>query len=318
MATAYISHPECLKHRMNPYHPERPERLRAVEDALIEGGLMEWLRPYTASEVTQEQLLRVHDADYIERLRSLSPLSGLVALDEDTALGPHTLPAAEVAAGAAVLATDLVMRGEVDNAFCAVRPPGHHAERDRAMGFCFFNNAAIGVAHALALHGLSRVAVVDFDVHHGNGTERIFRNEKRVLLLSSYQHPFYPYTEIDPDQSNVVRAPLGAGSGSAEFRGAVADLVLPALDAFRPEMIFISAGFDAHGEDDMSELYLTDDDYGWITSEVMGAANRHASGRVVSVLEGGYDLSSLGRSVAMHIRGLMGLNQTGWRGKPTM
>ncbi len=316
MPTAYISHPVFLKHQMEPFHPEQPQRLQAIEDALIAQGLMDWLRYYEAPRATEAQLLRVHSREYLGSLAELSPEQGLVHLDGDTALNPYTLEAAWHAAGAVVLATDLVMTREVDTAFCAIRPPGHHAERAKAMGFCFFNNVAVGVAHALEQHGLQRVAIVDFDVHHGNGTEKIFREDPRVLLCSTYQHPFYPYTEVDFSQPNVIHAPLDAGSGSAEFRQAVLERWMPALQAFKPQFIFVSAGFDGHVEDDMGQLNLMDADYAWVTSEVMEVAGKYAEGRVVSALEGGYELNALGRSVQMHIRGLMGVQQNNWRGKP--
>jgi acetoin utilization deacetylase AcuC-like enzyme len=223
-------------------------------------------------------------------------------------MNPHTLEAARRAAGAGILATDRVMAGEVTNAFCAVRPPGHHAEAGRPMGFCFFNNIAIAVAHALAVHGLERVAIVDFDVHHGNGTEAMFGGDERVLLCSSFQHPYYPGTCLECATENIHHVPLKAGDGSAAFRGAYEERLLPALEAFAPQFIFISAGFDGHTEDDMSSISLQDADYGWLSDKVMALAARHAGGRIVSLLEGGYALDALGRSCARHIRSLMGIH----------
>jgi acetoin utilization deacetylase AcuC-like enzyme len=218
---------------------------------------------------------------------------------------PHSLTAAMHAAGAAVMATDLVARGECSNAFCAVRPPGHHAERNRAMGFCLLNNVAVGAAHALATHGLERVAIIDFDVHHGNGTEEIFAADARVLMVSTFQHPLYPYSGTTPMGPNMVNIPLPAGSGSDAFRAAVRDRWLPALAAHRPEMLFVSAGFDAHREDPLAGLKLVDDDYAWVTKELLAVARTHANGRIVSTLEGGYALGALGRSAAAHVRELL-------------
>jgi acetoin utilization deacetylase AcuC-like enzyme len=223
-------------------------------------------------------------------------------------MNPHTLEAAYRAAGAAVLATDRVIAGTVENAFCAVRPPGHHAEAGRAMGFCFLNNIAIAAAHALEEHGLERVAIVDFDVHHGNGTEAMFGGDERVLLCSSFQHPFYPGTELGQQPPNVIHAPLRAGDGSVAFREAYEQQLLPALEAFAPQLIFISAGFDAHIEDEMSGIELYDSDYSWVTQRLVAAAARHAGGRIVSLLEGGYALNALGRSATQHIRVLMGID----------
>jgi acetoin utilization deacetylase AcuC-like enzyme len=217
----------------------------------------------------------------------------------------HTLDAARHAAGAVVLATDLVARGECITAFCAVRPPGHHAERTRAMGFCLFNNVAVGAAHALAAHGIERVAIIDFDVHHGNGTEDIFTGNPRVLMASTFQHPLYPYSGTGSVAANMVNIPLAAGSGSDAFRAAVREHWLPALEAHRPEILYVSAGFDAHREDPLAGLRLTEADYAWITRELVTVANKHARGRIVSTLEGGYSLSALGRSVAEHIRELL-------------
>jgi acetoin utilization deacetylase AcuC-like enzyme len=241
-------------------------------------------------------------------VEAIAPQRGVVHLDPDTAMGPHSHRAALRAAGAVVKATDMVMRGEIENAFCNVRPPGHHAERARAMGFCFFNNVAVGAAHALTAYGMDRVAIVDFDVHHGNGTEDIFENDANVLMVSTFQHPFYPYSGTEDPAANMVNVPLAAGAGSREFREAVREAWIPALDGFKPQLILFSAGFDAHAEDDMAMLRFTDGDYAWVTEQVKAVAERHAGGRIVSVLEGGYSLSALGRSVAQHLRVLAGLN----------
>jgi len=305
VSTAYITHPSSLLHDMGPYHPECPDRLTAIGDRLISAGLDPYLRHYTAPMATHKQLARAHGEQYIAAIEAASPSSGLHYLDPDTALCPHSLDAARHAAGALVLATDLVVKGECASAFCAVRPPGHHAERHRAMGFCLFNNVAVGALHALSAHGITRVAIIDFDVHHGNGTEDIFSNDPRVLMASTFQHPLYPYSGTENPASNMVNVPLPAGSGSDEFRAAVTSRWLPALDEHRPEIIYISAGFDAHREDPLAGLRLTEADYAWVTRELMALARRHAHERIVSTLEGGYALSALGRSAAEHIRELL-------------
>lgn len=307
MQTAYISHPDCLLHEMGPYHPESPARLKAVEDQLIASGLFPLLQLHDAPLVTRQQIERVHSPAYVAEIFARSPAHGMVYLDPDTAMNPYTLTAALRAAGAAVLATDLVMAGEVENAFCNIRPPGHHAESARAMGFCIFNNIAVGVAHALEHHALSRVAIADFDVHHGNGTEEIFRDDPRVMLCSTFQHPFYPHCGADTVSDHIINVPLPAGTSGADFREAVKQRWLPALERFKPEMVFFSAGFDAHRDDGMAGLLLVEADYQWVTGQVKAVAEQYAQGRIVSVLEGGYELSALGRSAAAHVRVLSGL-----------
>jgi acetoin utilization deacetylase AcuC-like enzyme len=307
MQTAYITHSLCLKHEMGAHHPECPARIHAVEDQLIASGLFGYLQHLEAPEATREQLLRVHDARYIDAIAAASPRQGRVALDPDTEMNPFTYPAALRAAGAAVMGVDLVMAGQVENAFCNVRPPGHHAESARAMGFCIFNNVAVGAAHALAAHGLSRVAIADFDVHHGNGTESMFHDDPRVMLCSTFQHPFYPYVGADSGNDHIINVPLAAGAGSEEFRDAVTRQWLPALERFQPEFLLISAGFDAHWEDDMAMLKLGDADYAWVTEQLKKIAERHCQRRVVSTLEGGYELHALGRSAMAHIKVLSGL-----------
>jgi acetoin utilization deacetylase AcuC-like enzyme len=289
---------------MGSYHPECPDRIAAIEDQLIASGLGPYLPRYAAPRATREQLERVHRPDYLDAVELSAPKHGIVHLDPDTAMNPHTLEAALRAAGAVVLATDLVAGGAAGAAFCCVRPPGHHATRARAMGFCLFNNVAIGVRHALAAHGIERVAVVDFDVHHGNGTEDIFSGDPQVLMVGTFQHPFYPYSGTEHVASNMINVPLPAGADGRALRVAVERHWLPALDAFAPQMIFFSAGFDAHHEDDMASLQFREDDYAWVTLQVRGVAERHAQGRMVSVLEGGYALSALGRSVVAHLRAL--------------
>ena len=292
---------------MGPGHPESPARLRAISDQLLASGLGSRLLHADAPRALREHLERVHDPRYVNVIESSSPRHGSIQLDPDTAMNPHTLNAALHAAGAAVLATDMVIGSEAENAFCSIRPPGHHAERARAMGFCIFNNVAVAAAHALEHHQLTRVAIVDFDVHHGNGTENMFCNDARVLMVSTFQHPFYPYSGTEGRAQRMVNIPLAAGSGGTEFREAVVTHWLPALERFKPEMVFVSAGFDAHRDDDMAMLQLVDADYSWVTQQVKAVADRTAHGRIVSLLEGGYDLHALGRCVAAHLRVLSGL-----------
>lgn len=307
MQTAYITHPLCLKHDMGSGHPECPARIHAIEDQLIASGLFAYLQQHEALEVTREQLLRVHDADYIDAIAAAAPQHGRVDLDGDTAMNPFSYPAALRAAGAAVLGVDLVMAGKVENAFCNIRPPGHHAERARAMGFCIFNNVAVGAAHALAAHGLSRVAIADFDVHHGNGTENIFHDNPHVMLCSTFQHPFYPYVGASSGNDHMINVPLPAGTASEGFREAVTSRWLPALEKFKPQLLMISAGFDAHREDDMAMLGLVDADYKWVTEQLKLIAAKYCHKRIVSVLEGGYELHALGRSAMAHVKVLSGL-----------
>jgi acetoin utilization deacetylase AcuC-like enzyme len=293
---------------MGAHHPERPARLTAIEDQLIASGIAQHLTRFEAPLATDEQLARVHPLEYVRAIREAAPQRGTVHLDPDTAMNPFTLQAALRAAGAAVLATDLVLNNKVNTAFCSVRPPGHHACRARSMGFCIFNNVAVAVRHAVHAHGLERVAVIDFDVHHGNGTEDIFEGDENVLMASIFQHPFYPYSGADDPARNMVNVPLPAGAGSREFRQAVTEAWIPALEEFEPELVVFSAGFDAHIEDDMAMLRFTDADYGWVTEQVKAIADKHAGGRIVSALEGGYALSALGRSAVQHIKVLGGLN----------
>ncbi len=307
MTTAFITHPDCQLHDMGAMHPECPQRLPAVQDQLIASGLSDHLTHVEAPLVTREQLERVHEAFYIDTVEELSPQRGIVHLDPDTAMCPATLAAARRAAGAAVLATDMVIAGEAASAYCNVRPPGHHAERGRAMGFCIFNSVAVAAAHALEHHGLERVAIVDFDVHHGNGTEEIFRDDERVLMVSTFQHPFYPYSGTEGRSARMVNIPLAAYSGGVEFRAAVEQYWLPAIEAFKPQMFFVSAGFDAHREDDMASLRLVEADYSWVTQQIKTLAARFAEGRIVSLLEGGYNLHALGRSATAHLKVLSGL-----------
>lgn len=308
MSTAYISHQNCHLHDTGQEHPECATRLSAIEDKLLLSGVSDFLRHYDAPEVTRTQLLRAHTEDHLATMDRMMPKQGYARLDPDTIVSPDTMKAALRAAGAVVSAVDLLMKGEMNNAFCSVRPPGHHAESDRALGFCVFNNIAVGVTHALEEYDLKRVAVVDFDVHQGNGTEDILIGDDRVLYCSVFQHPFFPYTEAPENSDRVISIPLDASAKSNEFRAAVTDHWLPALERFQPEIIFVSAGFDAHRDDEMSYVSLTDADFRWVAEQLVQTAKASASGRIISVLEGGYELHSLARCVETHLRVLMGLS----------
>lgn len=309
--TGYFTHPDCRQHEMGPGHPECPDRLDAIEDRLLISGLDVALERREASKASLTDIELAHGRMHIAAIRGLS--DGLkeeieaggpthAQVDPDTSLNVNTWDAALRSAGAALDATDAVIAGEMANAFCATRPPGHHACRDKAMGFCFFNNVAIAAKYALQRHGLKRVAIVDFDVHHGNGTEDIVAGDERILMVSFYQHPFYPMDAIHSTASNLVNMPVPAYTKGEEVRELIEAHWMPRLEAFKPEMIFISAGFDAHREDDMGQMGLVEQDYAWITQRIKDVAQRHANGRIVSCLEGGYVLSALARSVEAHIR----------------
>ena len=306
MLPAYISHADCLKHDMGSQHPECPERIGAIHDMLLMKGLLDYMQTWDAPLATEAQLSAAHSALYVHTLAALSPTEGKVQIDPDTSMHPHTWQAALRAAGAAVLATDLVIAGKAASAFCNVRPPGHHAQYAQAGGFCFLNNVAVGIRHALNVHGLTRVALIDFDVHHGNGSEESFHDDRRVLMCSIFEDGLYPFSGNDARGPNMVNVGLPARSGSALFRTAVTEKWLPALEAFKPEMIFISAGFDGHREDDMGNLGLVEADYEWVTRQILAVATAHCQGRVISCLEGGYVLSPLARSVAAHVKVLIG------------
>jgi acetoin utilization deacetylase AcuC-like enzyme len=313
MTTAIYTHPDCKRHEMGSWHPECPERLQAIEDQLIASRIDDFLDHREAPEVDLADIARVHTPGAIARIReNVPPIaeshSGYHPLDADTMLNAYSWKAALRAAGAAVAATDAVIAGEIENAFCAIRPPGHHARPSEAMGFCLFGNVAIAARHAMEVHGLQRVAIVDFDVHHGNGTEEAFRDDARVLMVSFFQHPFYPYSGTGHPSANMVNIPVPAYTKGAEIREVVTERWLPALHAHRPEMIFISAGFDAHREDELGQMGLVEADYAWITQQIMKVARGHAKGRIVSCLEGGYNLSALGRSVVAHMKVLAGLD----------
>lgn len=326
MTTALFTHADCKRHEMGSWHPECPGRLQAIEDQLIASRVDPFLEQREAPLADLAALSRVHTQEAIGLVRDNVPggealmeegkpgdagHAGYYPLDPDTALNAYSWKAALRAAGAAVAATDAVMRGEVENAFCATRPPGHHARPSQPMGFCLFNNVAIAARHALEVHGLERVAIADFDVHHGNGTEEAFMDEPRVLMVSFFQHPFYPYSGVDRSgyrYDNAVNVPVPAYTRGETIRSLVAERWLPALHAYKPQMLFISAGFDAHREDDLGQLGLVEDDYAWMTRELMKIADLYAQGRIVSCLEGGYNLSALGRSVAAHLKALAGID----------
>lgn len=305
MSIAIVTHKDCMLHQMDPLHAESPRRVEVIQAALEQFHFKQPLLLLEAPLATREQLLRVHPENYIDWLASIAPKEGMVAIDADTHMCPDTLRAAYLAAGSVPLAVDTVMSGKAQAAFCNVRPPGHHAEMEVAMGFCFFNNVAIGVRHAMAVHGVKRVAIVDFDVHHGNGTQQIFQKDKNVMLCSSFQHPFYPGYEPEMDSPHIINVPLPAGTGGFEYRQKVAAAWFEPLHAFKPELIFFSAGFDAHVNDPLAEIKLTEEDYEWITTEIRKIAKLYCGGKLISVLEGGYNLEALMHSVPVHINALI-------------
>ncbi|GAB3079083.1 histone deacetylase family protein [Bordetella muralis] len=300
----YLTHPLCKLHEMGSWHPESPERLDAIADQLLVSGLAPFLLEQQAPAATREAILRVHSKAHLEGLQARSPTEGYSAIDPDTLMNPYTYEAALHAAGAGVAAVDAVMQGQAVNAFCSVRPPGHHARPDVAMGFCFLNNIAIAAQHAIHAYGVQRLAIIDFDVHHGNGTEEMFAGDERVLMCSFFQHPFFPHSGAESTAANMVNVPVPAYTGGAAIRELVQDIWLPRLEAHAPELILVSAGFDAHREDDMGQMALVEADYSWMTEQIMQMADRHAQGRIVSMLEGGYNLSALARSVVAHLRAL--------------
>lgn len=292
---------------MGNWHPESPDRLDAINDQLLASGVMDYIQELSAEPAADADILRVHTPEHLTYLCQHAPAEGYFTIDADTLMNPHTLEAARAAAGAGIAAVDAVMRGAHRTAFCSVRPPGHHARPGQAMGFCFFNNVAVAAAYALEHHGLERVAIVDFDVHHGNGTEEMFAGDPRILMCSFYQHPLFPGMRLDPPPDNMVNVPVDAYTRGDALRMVVDDAWMPRLQAFRPELVFISAGFDGHREDDMGQLGLVEADYAWITGRIMELAGQTAQGRVVSLLEGGYNLSALGRSAVAHVRALASL-----------
>jgi acetoin utilization deacetylase AcuC-like enzyme len=306
MMVQLFTHEVCLQHDPGPGHPESPARLRAVLRALDQDRFAS-LDRVEAPRATREQLLRVHTAAHVDRILDILPAAGTVRLDEDTLMSPASAEAGLRAAGALVAAVDAVMRGSATRAFCAVRPPGHHATPGHAMGFCLFNNVAVAAAHAIAAHGLKRVAIADFDVHHGNGTQDIFLKDPRVLFISSHQSPLYPGTGSTEERGagNIVNAPLSPGEGSYEFRALWNDALLPRLHAFKPQLVLVSAGFDAHSSDPLADIHLQAEDYAWITERLLDLARAHAGGRLVSTLEGGYDLGALAASASAHVGALL-------------
>ncbi len=311
MPIAYISHSHCLKHQAGQGHPEQPQRLLAIEAALREAGLWSNLDHYQAQPVTEEQILRVHSASHWALLlqqAAAAEQSSLAYLDPDTAMNPFSLDAALYAAGAAVQAVDLLMQGQQKRVFCAVRPPGHHAERHKPMGFCLLNNIAIAAAHALTSYAVERLAIVDFDVHHGNGTQDIFQHESRVLFCSSHQDPFYPYTGQAVAAPHILNVPLAAGVDGNVFRHSIEQECLPHLHHFAPQLLLVSAGFDGHLADPLAQLNLTADDYFWMGTELVKIAQQYCDGRIIASLEGGYDLAALGQSVVAYIQALNDLS----------
>jgi acetoin utilization deacetylase AcuC-like enzyme len=311
MQTAYISHPSFLKHDMGDDHPECPRRVSIIADQLLAHGLLDLMDCIDAPAASVEQLCRAHDAAHVAKLIEASQIAeqrGHVQLDPDTAMNAHTLTAALHAAGAAVRAAELVAGGQHQRAFCNVRPPGHHAERQAAMGFCFFNNVAVGIRHALDALGMERVALIDFDVHHGNGSESILANDPRVLMLSTFETRLYPFSGDEPLGSNMVNVPLAPYSDGRALREAVTERWLPAMQAFKPHLVFVSAGFDAHREDDISHLCWSDADYAWLSGQIVAFADACCGGRIVSILEGGYSLPSLARCSELHVKSLLGLD----------
>lgn len=303
MSTAYISHPDFMKHEMGRHHPECPERIAAIEDQLIQSRLDTHLKRIDPPLASEADITRVHSEDHLAFVKSKAPSSGYSMIDGDTIMNPATWTVSLRAAGAAIAAVDAVMQGDVNNAFCAIRPPGHHAEPHRSMGFCVFNNVAIATRYAIEKYGLDRVAVIDFDVHHGNGTEAAFMNDPHVLMCSFFQHPFYPYSGLDGGD-NMVNVPLPATTNGKVVREMISQTWIPRLNEFKPQLIVISAGFDAHREDDLGQMGLVEDDYVWMTKQLMEVADRYCDGKIVSCLEGGYNLSALGRSVVAHLKTL--------------
>lgn len=305
MTIAIISHPDCVRHDTGKGHPEQPDRSNVIQTALERYPFQAPINFHEAPLANREALLTVHDKQYVDWIYSISPKEGLISLDEDTVMSPHTLAAARRAAGGAMLGVDLVMQHKAQCAFGNVRPPGHHAERDKAMGFCFFNNVAIAAMHALNEYQLERVAIIDFDVHHGNGTQNIFQNDKRVLLCSSFQHPFYPGYDEEMDNKHILNVPLSAGTTSDIYRSRVESAWFEKLAVFKPQLILFSAGFDAHLYDPVGELKLTEADYVWLTIQVANLTKECAGGRMVSLLEGGYNLDVLAQCVPAHVNAMV-------------
>lgn len=305
MQTLYITHPTCRLHEMGNWHPESPDRLDAISDQMLSSGIAQFVHELNHFKpASREALTRVHTEAYLDSLENDSPASGMHEIDPDTLMNSHTLEAAKHAAGAVIAGVDAVMQQEAKTVFCSVRPPGHHAMPDHAMGFCFLNNIGVAAAHAMTVYGIQRLAIIDFDVHHGNGTEAMFADNPGVLMCSFFQHPLFPNTGAQSRSDNMVNVPVPSYTDGEAIRDLVRNRWIPKLEAHRPELILISAGFDAHREDDIAQLRLVESDYAWITEQLVQIADKYAGGRVVSTLEGGYNLSALGRSVVAHIRAL--------------
>jgi acetoin utilization deacetylase AcuC-like enzyme len=304
--TAFISHPDTLLHIMDGSHPESPARITAIKNAVLASSLSEKLLFHDAPKAAKKALLRVHSREYVDYIFDISPKAGLVRLDSDTAMGPMSLEATLHASGAVLHAVDLIMQKEADNAFCCIRPPGHHAGRANSAGFCIFNHVAVGVAYALEHYNLKRAAIIDFDVHHGDGTEDIFKDNPNVMLCSTFQHPFYPNRGAQTVSHHILNAPLAAKSGGETIKKVFEEKFKPALEQFKPDIVFISAGFDAHINDPLADLALTKDDYAWMTSFVKTIVTHCKHTRIISSLEGGYHLSSLAESACAHIKALNG------------
>lgn len=305
MTIAIISHEDCVLHHAGDVHPEAPRRVEVIREAIDRYHFKHPIQHLQAPLAKREQLQRVHPKHYIDWLASIAPQEGIVGIDEDTFMNKDTLRAAYFSAGSVPLAVDLVMSGKTQAAFCNVRPPGHHAEREKAMGFCLFNNVAVGVMHAMEEHGLSRIAIIDFDVHHGNGTQEIFQQNDHVMLCSSFEHPLYPGYEPESDNEHIINLPLPAGTKGEQFRQQTADVWFDKLHAFKPQLIFFSAGFDGHVKDPLGNIELTDADYVWLTTQIREIAEAHCQGKIVSVLEGGYQLDALAHCVPAHINALV-------------
>ena len=302
----FITHKECFLHEMGQLAPDSPDRLKAIEDALIEQGLFDLMMHFDAPKASREDIERVHDKNYVDFLHQNSPKEGYFKIDADTSMNPHSLTAAYHAAGASILGVDLILEEKVKRIFCNVRPPGHHAEHDKAMGFCFFDNVAVAAAYALTKKAINKVAIIDFDVHHGNGTEEIFQGNNNVLLLSSFQSPNWPDRPYD-NTERIINVTLSPNSGSDDFRSSVASTWIPAINKFKPDFFFISAGFDAHFMDPLAMLNLKGADFYWVTKKIVEFAKKYAHGRVISTLEGGYNPQALGESSVEHIKALMNL-----------
>lgn len=305
MVFALISHPDCLLHEISQSHPEQPARIRVIEEAILNSEFKEQIKRYNAPLAEYKHLIRVHNEEYIKQIFELSPIKNTIALDLDTSMNPFTLQAALRAAGAVVNAVDLILSGEVNSAFCNVRPPGHHAMRDKAMGFCIFNNVAVGVAHAFEEYKIKHILIFDFDVHHGNGTEDIFKQNQQVLFCSTFQYPLYPVSGLLDQSAHIIKMPFAAGTGGERYIKTVQERCFNLIKAFKPEMVFFSAGFDGHYRENIADFNLNENDFALLTAKIRQVVEEDCKGRFVSVLEGGYNLEILGKNVVAHIRELI-------------